>query len=121
MTLLWFFFLPIFFSFNNKVNFIRYGSTDLLPFHILLNKLFLIYRIIEIAGGREVFSQSRGKVAARKPRFLAASNSHNSSDGQSDNKLSLKKNNRSPNRQTVWELRSRWVFFTKINLCAICF
>ncbi|XP_031777773.1 serine-rich adhesin for platelets isoform X3 [Nasonia vitripennis] len=64
-------------------------------------------RIIEIAGGREVFSQSRGKVAARKPRFLAASNSLTNDDSQSDNKLSLKKNNKSPNRQSVWELRSR--------------
>ncbi|XP_046428533.1 uncharacterized protein LOC124183713 isoform X14 [Neodiprion fabricii] len=64
-------------------------------------------RIIEIAGGREVFSQSRGKVAARKPRFLAASNSLAVDDCQTDNKLSVKKNNKSPNRQSVWELRSR--------------
>ncbi|XP_011341994.1 uncharacterized protein LOC105282033 isoform X7 [Ooceraea biroi] len=65
-------------------------------------------RIIEIAGGREVFSQSRGKVAARKSRFLAASNSINNEDIQStDNKLSVKKNNKSPNSQTIWELRSR--------------
>ncbi|XP_046747166.1 uncharacterized protein LOC124411788 isoform X1 [Diprion similis] len=64
-------------------------------------------RIIEIAGGREVFSQSRGKVAARKPRFLAASNSLTADDCQTDNKLSVKKNNKSPNRQSVWELRSR--------------
>ncbi|XP_020709260.2 uncharacterized protein LOC105687945 isoform X8 [Athalia rosae] len=64
-------------------------------------------RIIEIAGGREVFSQSRGKVAARKPRFLAASNSLSIDDCQTDNKLSVKKNNKSPNRQSVWELRSR--------------
>ncbi|XP_023247225.1 uncharacterized protein LOC106644142 isoform X4 [Copidosoma floridanum] len=62
-------------------------------------------RIIEIAGGREVFSQSRGKVA-RKSRFLAASNSLGNEDNQSD-KLSFKKNNKSPNRQTVWELRSK--------------
>ncbi|XP_018366544.1 PREDICTED: uncharacterized protein LOC108763420 isoform X9 [Trachymyrmex cornetzi] len=65
-------------------------------------------RIIEIAGGREVFSQSRGKVAARKSRFLAASNSINNEDNiQTDNKLSVKKNNKSPNSQTIWELRSR--------------
>ncbi|XP_014468510.1 PREDICTED: uncharacterized protein LOC106741233 [Dinoponera quadriceps] len=64
-------------------------------------------RIIEIAGGREVFSQSRGKVAARKSRFLAASNSINNEDIQTDNKLSVKKNNKSPNTQTIWELRSR--------------
>ncbi|XP_076668383.1 uncharacterized protein LOC143368957 isoform X6 [Andrena cerasifolii] len=64
-------------------------------------------RIIEIAGGREVFSQSRGKVAARKSRFLAASNSVNSEDTQVDNKLSIKRNNKSPNTQTIWELRSR--------------
>ncbi|XP_006623901.1 uncharacterized protein LOC102678519 isoform X10 [Apis dorsata] len=64
-------------------------------------------RIIEIAGGREVFSQSRGKVAARKSRFLAASNSLNNEDIQIDNKLSVKRNNKSPNTQTVWELRSR--------------
>nr|XP_031844920.1 uncharacterized protein LOC116432350 isoform X9 [Nomia melanderi] len=64
-------------------------------------------RIIEIAGGREVFSQSRGKVAARKSRFLAASNSLNNEDTQTDNKLSVKRNNKSPNTQTVWELRSR--------------
>jgi preprotein translocase subunit Sec63 len=71
--------------------------------------LFICYRIIEIAGGREVFSQSRGKVAARKPRFLAASNSVTNDDNQSDNKLSMKKNNKSPNRQSIWELRSRYV------------
>ncbi|XP_054010490.1 uncharacterized protein LOC128893509 isoform X7 [Hylaeus anthracinus] len=64
-------------------------------------------RIIEIAGGREVFSQSRGKVAARKSRFLAASNSLNNEDIQIDNKLSIKRNNKSPNTQTIWELRSR--------------
>nr|XP_012229268.1 PREDICTED: uncharacterized protein LOC105676159 isoform X7 [Linepithema humile] len=63
-------------------------------------------RIIEIAGGREVFSQSRGKVAARKSRFLAASNSINNEDIQTDNKL-VKKNNKSPSTQTIWELRSR--------------
>ncbi|KMR04320.1 protein lin-10 [Lasius niger] len=66
-----------------------------------------IQRIIEIAGGREVFSQSRGKVAARKSRFLAASNSINNEDIQTDNKLSVKKNNKSPSTQTIWELRSR--------------
>ena len=65
------------------------------------------FRIIEIAGGREVFSQSRCKVASRKQRFLTASNSLTNDDSQSDNKLSLKKNNKSPNRQSVWELRSR--------------
>ncbi|XP_076627612.1 uncharacterized protein LOC143344901 isoform X7 [Colletes latitarsis] len=64
-------------------------------------------RIIEIAGGREVFSQSRGKVAARKSRFLAASNSLNNEDIQTDNKQSIKRNNKSPNTQTIWELRSR--------------
>ncbi|XP_066584859.1 serine-rich adhesin for platelets-like isoform X3 [Prorops nasuta] len=64
-------------------------------------------RIIEIAGGREVFSQSRGKVAARKSRFVTAANSVNNDDGQTDNKLSVKKNNKSPNSQTIWELRSR--------------
>ncbi|XP_015603630.1 uncharacterized protein LOC107271759 isoform X9 [Cephus cinctus] len=64
-------------------------------------------RIIEIAGGREIFSQSRGKVAARKPRFLAASNSLTNEESQPDNKLTTKKNNKSPNRQSVWELRSR--------------
>ncbi|XP_043525291.1 serine-rich adhesin for platelets-like isoform X8 [Frieseomelitta varia] len=64
-------------------------------------------RIIEIAGGREIFSQSRGKVAARKSRFLAASNSLNNEDIQIDNKLSVKRNNKSPNTQTIWELRSR--------------
>ncbi|XP_046836210.1 uncharacterized protein LOC124431831 isoform X11 [Vespa crabro] len=64
-------------------------------------------RIIEIAGGREVFSQSRGKVAARKSRFNAASNSLNNEDTQADNKLSIKKNNKSPSTQTIWELRSR--------------
>ncbi|XP_076177260.1 uncharacterized protein LOC143151727 isoform X3 [Ptiloglossa arizonensis] len=64
-------------------------------------------RIIEIAGGREVFSQSRGKVAARKSRFLAASHSLNNEDIQTDNKLSIKRNNKSPNTQTIWELRSR--------------
>ncbi|KAG7188220.1 hypothetical protein KM043_016089 [Ampulex compressa] len=65
------------------------------------------FRIIEIAGGREVFSQSRGKVAARKSRFLAASNSLNNEDIPPDNKLSVKKNNKSPSTQTIWELRSR--------------
>ncbi|XP_077255901.1 uncharacterized protein LOC143893877 isoform X10 [Temnothorax americanus] len=64
-------------------------------------------RIIEIAGGREVFSQSRGKVPARKSRFLAASNSMNNEDIQTDNKLSVKKNNKSPSSQTIWELRNR--------------
>ncbi|XP_043686780.1 uncharacterized protein LOC122638130 isoform X7 [Vespula pensylvanica] len=64
-------------------------------------------RIIEIAGGREVFSQSRGKVAARKSRFHAATNSLNNEDTQADNKLSIKKNNKSPSTQTIWELRSR--------------
>ncbi|XP_020287639.1 uncharacterized protein LOC109856598, partial [Pseudomyrmex gracilis] len=64
-------------------------------------------RIIEIAGGREVFSQSRVKVSARKSRFLAASNSINNEDIQTDNKLSVKKNNKSPGTQTIWELRSR--------------
>nr|XP_050845345.1 uncharacterized protein LOC127061895 isoform X10 [Vespula vulgaris] len=64
-------------------------------------------RIIEIAGGREVFSQSRGKVAARKSRFHAATNSLNNEDTQGDNKLSIKKNNKSPSTQTIWELRSR--------------
>lgn len=67
----------------------------------------MCFRIIEIAGGREVFSQSRGKVAARKSRFLTASNSLNSEDTQVDNKLSIKRNNKSPNTQTIWELRSR--------------
>ncbi|KAG7188225.1 hypothetical protein KM043_016089 [Ampulex compressa] len=66
-----------------------------------------ILGIIEIAGGREVFSQSRGKVAARKSRFLAASNSLNNEDIPPDNKLSVKKNNKSPSTQTIWELRSR--------------
>ncbi|XP_015127063.1 uncharacterized protein LOC107048400 isoform X4 [Diachasma alloeum] len=64
-------------------------------------------RIIEIAGGREVFSQSRGKVAARKPRFLTSSKSVPNDDSQTDNKLTVKKNSKSPNRQSVWELRSR--------------
>ncbi|CAL7941444.1 unnamed protein product [Xylocopa violacea] len=75
-------------------------------FNILLHKRKK-EKIIEIAGGREVFSQSRGKVAARKSRFLAASNSINSEDIQTDNKLSVKRNNKSPNTQTIWELRSR--------------
>ncbi|XP_051173846.1 uncharacterized protein LOC127289758 isoform X2 [Leptopilina boulardi] len=63
-------------------------------------------RIIEIAGGREVFSQSRAKVASRKSRYLTASNSV-PNDEISSEKLSAKKNNKSPNRQSVWELRSR--------------
>lgn len=72
------------------------------------NVFFCIFcRIIEIAGGREVFSQSRVKVSARKSRFLAASNSINNEDIQTDNKLSVKKNNKSPSTQTIWELRSR--------------
>jgi len=75
--------------------------------HEYVTILVLSCRIIEIAGGREVFSQSRGKVAARKSRFLAASNSINNEDIQTDNKLSVKKNNKSPNSQTIWELRSR--------------
>lgn len=70
-------------------------------------KIFNCYRIIEIAGGREVFSQSRGKVAARKPKFLVASNTVNNETTTTDNKLSVKKNTKSPNRQSVWELRSR--------------
>lgn len=73
----------------------------------LCNNSCIFHRIIEIAGGREVFSQSRGKVAARKSRFLAASNSINNEDIQTDNKLSVKKNNKSPSTQTIWELRSR--------------
>ncbi|XP_057323784.1 uncharacterized protein LOC130666622 isoform X6 [Microplitis mediator] len=63
-------------------------------------------RIIEIAGGREVFSQSRGKVAARKPRFLTSSKSVPNDESTGD-KLTVKKNSKSPNRQSVWELRSR--------------
>ncbi|XP_044017000.1 uncharacterized protein LOC122858276 isoform X6 [Aphidius gifuensis] len=65
-------------------------------------------RIIEIAGGREVYSQSRGKVASRKPRFLTSSKSvPNDDTNLTDNKLTVKKNSKSPNRQSVWELRSR--------------
>lgn len=78
-----------------------------IQFVIVITLFFLSSRIIEIAGGREVFSQSRGKVAARKSRFLAASNSVNNEDIQTDNKLSVKRNNKSPNTQTIWELRSR--------------
>ncbi|XP_034948700.1 uncharacterized protein [Chelonus insularis] len=63
-------------------------------------------RIIEIAGGREVFSQSRGKVAARKPRFLTSSKSVPNDESTSE-KLSVKKNSKSPSRHSVWELRSR--------------
>ncbi|KAG5883738.1 hypothetical protein JTB14_008580 [Gonioctena quinquepunctata] len=51
-------------------------------------------RIIEIAGGREIYSQSRSK-ALRKSR-----NSLVGEDGE-------KKNQKSPMRQGVWELRSR--------------
>ncbi|CAH1153767.1 unnamed protein product [Phaedon cochleariae] len=51
-------------------------------------------RIIEIAGGREIYSQSRSK-ALRKSRSSLASE-----DGQ-------KKSPKSPMRQGVWELRSR--------------
>lgn len=71
------------------------------------NNIVFCCRIIEIAGGREVFSQSRGKVAARKPKFLVASNTVNNETTATDNKLSVKKNTKSPNRQSVWELRSR--------------
>ncbi|XP_072402773.1 uncharacterized protein [Diabrotica undecimpunctata] len=51
-------------------------------------------RIIEIAGGREIYSQSRSK-ALRKSR-----NSLVGEDGE-------KKNQKSPMRQGVWELRAR--------------
>lgn len=74
-------------------------------------------RIIEIAGGREVFSQSRGKVAARKPRFLTSSKSVPNDDSQTDNKLTVKKNSKSPNRQSVWELRSRYLYFYLLSTC----
>jgi amyloid beta (A4) precursor protein-binding family A protein 1 (X11) len=53
-----------------------------------------IFRIIEIAGGRELFSQSRSK-AVRKSR-----NSTVGEDGE-------KKIQKSPMRQGVWELRGR--------------
>ncbi|XP_017787080.1 PREDICTED: uncharacterized protein LOC108569862 isoform X14 [Nicrophorus vespilloides] len=49
-------------------------------------------RIIEIAGGREIYSQSRSK-AARKSRNLGADD------------LDKKKGQKSPSRQGVWELR----------------
>lgn len=52
------------------------------------------FRIIEIAGGREIYSQSRSK-AVRKPRTLVAGD-------ESD-----KKKQKSPMRQGVWELRGR--------------
>lgn len=55
----------------------------------------LLYRIIEIAGGREIYSQSRSK-AVRKSRNIG--------NGDETDK---KKNSKSPNRQGVWELRGR--------------
>lgn len=54
----------------------------------------MLFRIIEIAGGREIYSQSRSK-ALRKSR-----NSLVSEDGE-------KKSPKSPMRQGIWELRSR--------------
>lgn len=75
-------------------------------FYYNVNYVCLLCRIIEIAGGREVFSQSRGKVAARKPRFLTSSKSVPNDESTGD-KVTSKKNTKSPNRQSVWELRSR--------------
>lgn len=60
--------------------------------HLICNRI--IFRIIEIAGGRELFSQSRSK-AVRKSR-----NSGVGEDGE-------KKIQKSPMRQGVWELRGR--------------
>ena len=83
------------------------GTKKPYNFYFIKYKKYFNYRIIEIAGGREVFSQSRSKAASRKPRFLSASNSSSNEDARSNNKLALKKNNKSPNRQSVWELRNR--------------
>lgn len=57
---------------------------------------FICYRIIEIAGGREIFSQSRSK-AARKSR-----NAFNCDD------FDKKKSNKSPVSHGVWELRGSY-------------
>nr|XP_023017197.1 uncharacterized protein LOC111506377 isoform X2 [Leptinotarsa decemlineata] len=51
-------------------------------------------RIIEIAGGREIYSQSRSKALRKSRSSLVAE------DGE-------KKSQKSPMRQGVWELRSR--------------
>ncbi|KAB0801026.1 hypothetical protein PPYR_05380 [Photinus pyralis] len=52
-------------------------------------------RIIEIAGGREIYSQSRSK-AVRKSRSITASDEND-----------RRKNNKSPIKQGVWELRGK--------------
>lgn len=52
-------------------------------------------RIIEIAGGREIYSQSRSK-AVRKSRSIIASDEND-----------RRKNNKSPIKQGVWELRGK--------------
>lgn len=53
-------------------------------------------RIIEIAGGREIFSQSRSK-AARKTRNL-----------MNNDEFDKKKSNKSPTSPSVWELRGSY-------------
>lgn len=90
------------------------GSQNSRVTKLLLSKvnnsfITFCFRIIEIAGGREVYSQSRGKVAARKTRFLSASNTLANNDSSSESKVAVKKNNKSPNRPSVWELRSKYV------------
>ncbi|KAK5639301.1 hypothetical protein RI129_011793 [Pyrocoelia pectoralis] len=54
-------------------------------------------RIIEIAGGREIYSQSRSK-AVRKSRNITVSDENDK-----------RKNNKSPIKQGVWELRGKKV------------
>lgn len=56
----------------------------------------ICFRIIEIAGGREIFSQSRSK-AVRKARNLMNSD-----------EFDKKKSNKSPTSQSVWELRGSY-------------
>lgn len=63
--------------------------------YILFNVFNLFFRIIEIAGGREIYSQSRTK-ALRKSRQVGTND---------DDK---KKSQKSPVRQGVWELRGRY-------------
>lgn len=53
----------------------------------------ICFRIIEIAGGREIFSQSRSK-AIRKARNLMNSD-----------EFDKKRSSKSPSSQSVWELR----------------
>lgn len=62
---------------------------------LLTWKIVVCYRIIEIAGGRELFSQSRSKVVRNKPR---CNNDHITDISE---KTSVK--NKSPVNKNVWE------------------